>query len=555
MAVVTFTATSALAAGYISGVEYSIYFECSAYDMEIKPITEDSVSLSGVRETVLHRRERLWDLTTGAMIGLAADQFTCFLASVQDGAEFTFDRFATLDGSGNVVADRPVLCELANDGRRKRLGNRLDAFQFDFKIREVADADVPLYGENFYWDLDLTKGVVPDGWTYTRTGTMYAMDEDGIFKPHAANVMPAHYDAVAGRWLGAWFGITTTNSLLYSSDFANAAWFAANSTKSAASSLIQGGTAQKITNNGASPSRLEQTIGTFGANSDTVFAIAEKGNSDQAWVAVYDNTAGAYVAQATLTFSTGTVVTSGSAANKNGRAHKLQNLGPNGGEVWIIAITFTPPTAGNVRRVMVSSVQSGVTDGTSYGFLHHAQLHANHTQPQSAVVCPPIVTTSASASRGADLMVCQNIPNWWTQREHSIASEFTQKDSSNVIGSGLIALSDGTINNFSEFDFNSSAQVRGRCNTAGAVEASLAMTASVQSAHRVAMRVKAGDFASVSNFNASVVTDLSGALFNSADRYYVGAAYNGSAQPSCYISRALFVPEAWANDELKAWTG
>lgn len=146
MAVVSFTARNALATGMVAATSYDLFFQCAQYELDMKAITEDSVSLSGKRETVLHRDERTWEVTTGAVIGLDADKFVCFLSSVSNGAEFDFDRYATMTGS-TVNEDNPIACELVADSwKRTRLGNRTDAFQFTFKIRQIGE---PLYGENY----------------------------------------------------------------------------------------------------------------------------------------------------------------------------------------------------------------------------------------------------------------------------------------------------------------------------------------------------------------------------------------------------------------------
>lgn len=552
MAVISFIAKSSLAPGYISGQSYDIEFECSQYEVDIRPVSEDSVSLSGKRETVLHRRERTWDVTTGAHIGLSADQLMCFLASVQDGSAFTFDRYATLSGS-TIITDRPITCELASDGSRKRLGNRSDAFQFSFKIREIED-DTPLYGENFYWDLDLTRGAVPDGWTYTRTGTMYAMDTDGIFKPYAADVMPSHYDMVNERQMGAWFGISTTNSLLYSSDISNAVWVANSVSKAAASSIIQGGTAQKITNTG-SGGNVVQTLGTFGTNPDTVFAIVEKGDSDICRVRLYDNTAAADRLVATLTFSTGAVVRSGSDASGNVRAWKIANTGPNGGEVWLIALTTSAGalTNGNARRVYVHAADPA--SSTQFGYVHHVQLHANSSNSANhAIPCPPIVTSGTSATRGADALVNSNVPAWWTQRDFTMGIEYTQKDTANLGGSWLMTVSDATSNNYAAFDFSSGGGLRARQIIAAVSQASMPLTQTPGTKVRAAMRAETDNFASYSNQSPTASSDTNAALFSVASKFTVGCAYNSGSPAHVYVSRALFAPEGWSNEELKAWT-
>jgi hypothetical protein len=556
MSYVTFTARTNLAAGYISGEEYSLAFKPKEHDPEFAAIKEVSVSLSGQRETVLHRDERTWQISC-VMVGSDADRMACFLASAINGATFTFDRHGTIEDD-TVIADRPITCELDVDRiRRKRLGSRSDAFEFSFTILESAAEDVPLYGENYYWDLDLTRGAVPDGWTYTRTGTMYAMDDDGIFKPHAADVMPSHYDMVSGRWLGAWFGPSVTNTAQYSSDISNAVYAVTNASKSAASSVIQGGTAQLITNTDVN-GQVTQSIGTYTANPDTVFVIFEQGTGTSARLGIYDITAAAYLHQTDLNYSTGVVSgTAGTGTSVNQRAVKLLDAGPNGGAVWLIAVTVTPPTAGNSRRIYLKpqghSAAAGVT-----GYIHHLQIHAGHAAGgANQQICPPIVTTGSSASRGADVLKSTSVPNWWKKSAFSAGVEISVQDNLVVSSSWLLSVSgDGSTSNNNAFiDISSGLVPRVRCTTESASVASIVRAINAPGITRIAGRWEVNNFAAADSINSSVGLDTNGALFDVAAEYQVGCAYNELNQPAIYVSRALFSPQAYSDAELKAWTG
>lgn len=540
MAVITFTARTALAAGYISGQEYDIVFECSQYEIEPDAVTEDSVTLSGVRETILHRDERMWDVATGAMIGLAADQFVCFLASVLDGSTFTFDRFATIE-NGTVIPDRPIQCELANKGRRTRLGNRLDAFRFDFRIRAAAEEDAILYGENYYWDLDLTRGVVPDGWAYTRTGVMYALGQDGIYRPHAANTIPAHWDAVAGESLGAWFGPETTNRAPYSTDISNAAWSLQNAVKASCNSIIDGGVARRITATGSSAG-VFQTVGTFTGSAETLYAIIEKGDQDVASIALYNTTTAAFACRAQLTFSTG--VATVAAGSGTARAYKIATAGPNGGEVWLLALTTSAGIYTNTRQVIC--YPAGIATTSGHAYLHHIQL-----QETVSVISPPIVTNATSVTVGQPALVSEPLPPWFHNDEYSLAVEYSIKDQV-AASRGLLSVSDNTTSNRALIYLTSAATSVQTYVTVGGVDQAI-LTSTVNSAgkNKVAARLVKDNIACSAN-GGPVQQDTS-CLIPPVSRAQIGVTVSASNPACCYISRALIHKEVFENQSLIDW--
>lgn len=539
----------------IAGQSYSIGIKRNEYEQEIAAERKQARSLSGKTVTTLLRRDRTWQISISAE-GADTDKLFCMLDSMLAGASCTFDRDATINAAGVVTTSRPVTCELVDDSfKPKRLGMRSDAFQFTFKLREIGQ---PAYGENYYFDLDFTKGVNPDPtyFTYTRSGTMYAMRDDGKYYAYNANEMPSHYDMINGREMGAWFGGAITNSLLYSSDFSNAAWSASNCTKAAANSIFaSGGVAQKVTGDGVgSPPRLQQALSTFGANRDCVFAIVEQGTGTTATLSLFDVTAASYVVTATLTYSTGAVALSGSDTLATVRAIKLLNTGPNGGATYILVLTSSTGVLvnGNSRRVHVNPTDNGIT--TTYGYVHHAQLHANTTIMLEA--CPPILTTSAAVTRNADTFVCTTLPNWITGNELTFAAVFDMPDwLNNGITRYAFSINDGTGNNRDIVYLNTTNTITVDSTIAG-TDTNSANIAGATGRSKIAARFKVNDCALVRNggtINADTAVAIPTVAANGLNRVEIGNSGTGSPLRG-YTSRAMIKPVALTNAELQAWT-
>lgn len=123
--------------GYLRSANeaYSIDVSYTADNRQRQVTKVKSVSLSGNTETLTHRREDFFNITSGVLstIGTDYDQFIEFLDSCESGEEFTFDRTGSV-----AVPVNPRTGRLSGDGyTEQRLENITDR-RISFRIR--ADA-------------------------------------------------------------------------------------------------------------------------------------------------------------------------------------------------------------------------------------------------------------------------------------------------------------------------------------------------------------------------------------------------------------------------------
>lgn len=200
---------------------------------------------------------------------------------------------------------------------------------------------------------------------------------------------------VAGGEVGLLLEYARTNLALWSSDFSQVASWAgsADFTQSVAASIVAGQVARKHVNNNTANSRNRaQNVGVLSATGDMVYAIVENVDSVTTTVGLYDQTALAFVHSATFTWATRTLATAAGSGSK--WAVQLAEVGPNGGPVYLLAVSGVG-TVGNTRRLIV--YPSGVTQNGLTAILHHAQLESGRLDPSS-----PIVTGAASVTRATD---------------------------------------------------------------------------------------------------------------------------------------------------------
>lgn len=551
MPAVTYVSRTRIAPGHMPGVQYSIAFLLKDYEPGTDFEGEEHKPISGPSQFVHLRDDAEWQITTEPMTGAAFDVFYEFLNSVGDGQEFTWDFYASsLNADGTPVAVRPVTVQLVDRSVKPKRWKKPGYFEFSFKVRQ---ADAPLLAENFYFDLDLTKAsaeiMTALGIVYSRTGTMYALRDDGKYYPFAADNMPSHYDCVLGREMGCWFGPSFNNVLLWSSDFSNAVWSANTCTKAAATSIISGGTAQKLTNTGTN-GQVTQSIGTFTAGAELIEAHFEQGNNPDGYLGIYDVTAGAFVHQLSINYSTGGVTsTAGTGTSVTARAYKTHAVGPNGGPVWRLAITYTAPTAGNSRRVYLKPQGNSAASG-QFGYVHHCQLQAGTTITQ--LMSPPIVTTTATVVRGADVLSQTDLAAYLANAtEITLGAVFDLVDSLPLSYSGrFIELNDNTANE-RHLLYRTGTNVAGLTTDAASTQATLARTVAATGRHRAAYSAKANRFA-LSENGAAPALDTAGAM-PIISQLHIGQAGAGASSATCYLSRVLIDARAYSDAELQGW--
>ncbi|NQD37480.1 hypothetical protein HPT27_10615 [Permianibacter sp. IMCC34836] len=541
MPTVTYTSRIRIAPGHMPGVQYSIAFKLKDYEPSIEFDSEEHRAIGGGASQFVHLRDDgEWQITTEPMTGSTFDVFHEFLASVGDGQEFTWDFYAdSLNADGTPVVVRPVTVQLVDRNVKPKRWKKPGYFEFSFKVRQC---DSPLLAENFYFDFDLTKAnadiLAALGFTYTRTGDLYALRDDGIYHKYSANVSSSHYDAINAREMGPWFGGSVTNNLLYSSDISNGAWPTSSTSKSAATSIIEGGVARTLTPSSTS-ANITQNIGTFTGSAETYYAIVE--TSNKVGVAIYNVTTLAHVVMGEFDCTTGVAALYSGTGTV--RMWKIRNAGPNGSApVWLCAVTGTG-VSGNSRRVYVYPDRVA---GTQSATMHHGQLTAGE------MVSPPVVTGAATATRGADVITLTDLPDWLgNATEITIGAVFDLLDSYPLPLSGrLVELNDGSDSD-RHLLYRSTTNLAAITTYAGTSQASLSRTIATTGRHRAAYTAKAGRFA-LSENGASPALDSAGVM-PLISQLHLGHKGGGVSPATCYISRVLIDARAYSNAELQGW--
>lgn len=230
--------------------------------------------------------------------------------------------------------------------------------------------------------------------TFTRASTAWYFNQSGYYAQAAINELrDRHY---VGGQRTTLLEETSTNEIHNSCDISQAGWGQQGTLSlSAATPLLTGQTAKLFTNGGVTGSTsIFQTAGTWsGANGDTFYAILENVSALTTRLLLYDNTTSTQVYQVEFTWATGGIASILGTGTM--LAQKISDRGPNGGAVYLLAISTVGPVAGNARRGYI--YPTGVSVNTNAVVVHHVQMESNTLAPSS-----PIPTVNGSVTRSAD---------------------------------------------------------------------------------------------------------------------------------------------------------
>lgn len=291
-----------------------------------------------------------------------------------------------LECSGDLVG--VVARDFHARGVRRRPITATDSV-ISFELHETQDTTESALLFSFDGDAEGT-------YTFTRTGTAYYIDSDGVLQSAAANEARFSWPLVDGvRAPSLLLEGARTNLALHSTDISNAVWDVSGAAKSAATSLVSGGTAQEIASTGSGAEALRQTIGTLTATPETLSFLVENVDAVVTRLGIYDSTAVAFVAEATLTWATGALSTpTGTAGSARSIRARYMGVGPNGGDVYLVEITGTPANAGNTRQVWL--YPGGQLGNTQAVIVHYGQHEVGRFASSL------IVTGAASATRNLE---------------------------------------------------------------------------------------------------------------------------------------------------------
>lgn len=116
-----------------SGESYNLEFGAKARTISRKVFIDRAKSLSGVTETLRHRTEALWEISTTGIAKADVTQWWEFFRSVEAGESFTWDAEGTV-----ASPDNPVSVILESDTiQQTPMGMRDQYFTFTFQVREL----------------------------------------------------------------------------------------------------------------------------------------------------------------------------------------------------------------------------------------------------------------------------------------------------------------------------------------------------------------------------------------------------------------------------------
>jgi hypothetical protein len=133
MITIFYTATvddSAVSPAFVTGTEYTVTFTASTITKSHGIIRSQSRSLGGQSETLKHRDEEFYDITTGVIETVDLPAVRNFLDSVMDGSTFNID----------INSDSPLdllSAEMESVSYAESRYDILDIFKISFKIRLI----------------------------------------------------------------------------------------------------------------------------------------------------------------------------------------------------------------------------------------------------------------------------------------------------------------------------------------------------------------------------------------------------------------------------------
>lgn len=120
--------------GYKRGLnqQYSHEFDAQELTRSAEVTRRQSKSLSGVVETLRHRREAFWQIELTPIAKADLLRWREILHSIDAGEAFTFDPYGTI-----ASPDAPLSCDLVADSYIERRESYSSYFTIAFRVREV----------------------------------------------------------------------------------------------------------------------------------------------------------------------------------------------------------------------------------------------------------------------------------------------------------------------------------------------------------------------------------------------------------------------------------
>jgi len=368
---------------------------------------------------------------------------------------------------------------------------------------------------------------------YTRTGVGNSVNKIG--KTVDAGVNNLRIDYFDGSLRGALFEGGVSNLLLHSNDFSNAAWLKSNVTMAFGYGPGGDGGASMwlLTATNASHS-LTQTVAMVAGNTDprTLSYYLRQGSATQTILDLSFSTGGTAVnATATINWASKTITASGTAGNISAELKEVLYVGSG-----LYRASLTATNNGGANTVVLCGIRPA---GTSTG-----TVHAAWAQCEFYVLSSYVPTTSATASRGTDILqyTSATFNSIWNSYEGSGFLEFTI-DSAVKNNQYIFTAKDGTDNNVIMIRADTiNMSLDFRVVVAGSAQASMNLGTLVLGArYRVAYSYALNNFYASMNGGA-VISDLAGTI-PTVTKLTIGG-YDGYLNMLGALKRCIYFPKA-----------
>ena len=125
----TYTAKREIISGHSAGTDYTITIYLRTIDRSNSVIKNENVSISGIRETIRHRKESYIDLTVNKVEEEDLPQWREWFHSVDGGETFTIELT-------NASPETPLNVTLDSDQYKEaRMADFTNIFQISFRVR------------------------------------------------------------------------------------------------------------------------------------------------------------------------------------------------------------------------------------------------------------------------------------------------------------------------------------------------------------------------------------------------------------------------------------
>ena len=392
----------------------------------------------------------------------------------------------------------------------------------------------PTFSRDFAGEKTLNNGTGP-AITFTRASNATYFDASGVLQAASNDAPRFDHDPATGASRGLLIEEARTNLLERSAEFDNAYWNKVSTTITANNTTSPDGTSsadlvEKAGNETTTPGRTLSV--TAAAHTVSVFAKNSSGNRLRLRI---DATGGTIVS-AVFNTATGEVVSTDAGVTAS-----VVNAG-NGWYRCVATYTFASAVSASIG---FSPRNEGADATGAKAWLWGAQLEAGAFPTSS------IPTTTAAATRSADSAIVTPISSFYNQSEGTLFAEALSPNAAAVFVAQTF--SDGTGSN----ELRQGSQSNGAnpsfvVNDGGALQASVGISLSANTAYRICSTYSQNNFNSAANGTLGT-PDTLGSI-PSVSRLTIGARGTNTLHLSGHIRKIAYWPKRLTNTLLQQLT-